>query len=145
MTVTTMNEIEFTIPGIPIPQGSSRAFVVKGQRGPRANVTAANSKTKGWRNDVALMAAQHAQSSLWEGPVEIFIWFRMPRPKSIKRRKREHPIVKPDLDKLVRSVLDSLTGIIWRDDCQVVRISTSKQYDDDGVKSGVTIKCREVF
>jgi Holliday junction resolvase RusA-like endonuclease len=33
---------------------------------------------------------------------------------------------RPDLDKLVRAVLDSLTGVCYEDDSQVIRLRASK-------------------
>jgi Holliday junction resolvase RusA-like endonuclease len=36
----------------------------------------------------------------------------------------------PDLDKLIRAILDALTGVVWRDDGQVVDIVASKVYAD---------------
>ncbi len=38
----------------------------------------------------------------------------------------------PDLDKLCRACLDSLTGIVWRDDSQVVRLEANKDYGAPG-------------
>ena len=35
----------------------------------------------------------------------------------------------PDLDKLVRAVLDALTGVCYKDDSQVVYIETEKVWD----------------
>jgi Holliday junction resolvase RusA-like endonuclease len=37
----------------------------------------------------------------------------------------------PDLDKLIRSVGDSLTGTIIRDDSRIIAISAQKRYADD--------------
>lgn len=58
-------------------------------------------------------------------PVAIEIEFGLLRPKSVKRNL---PTVPPDLDKLIRAVLDSLTGIAYQDDSQVVRIVATKVY-----------------
>ncbi len=52
---------------------------------------------------------------------------------------------RPDLDKLCRACLDSLTGIVWRDDAQVVRLEASKDYGAPGVMIWVEpIASREV-
>ena len=138
--VRQVRHIQFKVPGIPVPQGSTRAFVVKGKGGApaRAVTTAANPRTKGWRNDVAALALEHAPPALWTGPVLISMAFRFPRPASVPRHKREWPVTKPDLDKLIRAIYDALTGIVWKDDAQVVSSSESKSYDDDE-PAGVTI------
>jgi Holliday junction resolvase RusA-like endonuclease len=36
---------------------------------------------------------------------------------------------RPDLDKLVRAVLDALTGVCYLDDSQVTRIEAEKNFD----------------
>jgi Holliday junction resolvase RusA-like endonuclease len=59
-----------------------------------------------------------------------------------KPQEPQHPswhIVRPDADKLIRAVLDALTGKVWRDDCQVAELLIRKRYADDG-KEGVMIK-----
>lgn len=46
-----------------------------------------------------------------------------------------HPRGKPDIDKLARSTLDSLTGIVFDDDSRIVRLDLTKVYaspDDEG-------------
>lgn len=120
--------ISFTVQGVPIPQGSTRAFVVKG----RAVTTSANRKTMPWRQQVSGVALSVAPAEQWGGPVHIGMVFRMPRPKSIKPKKRAVPISRPDLDKLTRAILDSLTGIIWVDDAQVASLTAVKEYADHG-------------
>ena len=60
--------------------------------------------------------------------------FTMARPRTVSRPE---PSVAPDLDKLVRAVLDGLTAIAYRDDGQVVRITATKQY---GSQPGVWVQ-----
>lgn len=63
-----------------------------------------------------------------DGPVEVRINFRLPRPASAPRRVT-HPAKRPDLDKLIRAVLDGLTaGGAWRDDGQVVTLLATKRF-----------------
>jgi Holliday junction resolvase RusA-like endonuclease len=58
----------------------------------------------------------------------------MLKPRTVKR---EHPTVPPDLDKLIRAVLDGLTAIAYVDDSQVVEIYAKKIY---GLVPGVQIR-----
>ena len=60
-------------------------------------------------------------------PVHVALKCFLARPDSVPK-KRSHPSVKPDLDKLVRSCLDSLTGVGFKDDGQVVHVTASKDY-----------------
>jgi Holliday junction resolvase RusA-like endonuclease len=42
------------------------------------------------------------------------------------------PAVKPDLDNYIKTVLDALNGVAWKDDAQVIDISASKRYASAG-------------
>lgn len=86
-----------------------------------------------WRSAVAL-SAKSAGAKPHTEAVHIEMVFTMPRPKTVTRPE---PSVAPDLDKLVRAVLDGLTAIAYRDDSQVTSIVASKQY---GQAPGVWIQ-----
>jgi crossover junction endodeoxyribonuclease RusA len=115
----------FTAFGVPQPKGSTRAFIVKG----RARTTNANKATKPWESVVAHAALEAGVKQL-EGPVGITMLFCFQRPKSVSAKSRPCHTVKPDLDKLIRAVLDALTGIAYRDDSQVGSIIAGKDYTD---------------
>jgi Holliday junction resolvase RusA-like endonuclease len=112
----------FTVWGEPIPKGSTKAFVVKG----RARVTNDNPRTRNWQALITDAAIQIvADEPPLAGAVHIALHFTLPRPKSVKRR---FPTVKPDIDKLARAALDSLTGSVFVDDAQVLKLDASKDY-----------------
>lgn len=136
--------LQFVVYGKPEPQGSSKAFV----RGGRAVITSDNPKMKGWRKEVGSTARASANDYGMYGvvygkhvPVEMELRFRFMRPKSAVK-SRMYPVVTPDLDKLQRAVLDALTGILYLDDAQVVKITASKVYD--GI-DGVVVLVREML
>ncbi len=123
-------KVSFTVAGTPIPQGSIRAFMPKGWT--RPILTSDNPKLKLWRATVNI----HAQSAMRcqcqdlaekDVPVKIRVMFWFRRPKSVKASMSKTS--KPDVDKLVRSVLDSLTGVVYTDDSQVVHVEAFKGYD----------------
>jgi Holliday junction resolvase RusA-like endonuclease len=118
--------ISFVVEGNPVTQGSMK--VINGRvlhsRGEALIL---------WRTMIAL-AARKAGAFPVPNPVEMTIEFRLPRPKTVKR---DLPYVAPDLDKLIRAVLDALTGIAYVDDGQVVTINSSKVYGDPGVSVSV--------
>lgn len=131
-----MTPVLLDVVGIPQPQGSKTAFVVKGRavltEGRNASSRAA---FKSWRDGVTLAARDwqqlHGEPSADE-PVDVRITFRLPRPKSAPKR-RLWPDRKPDLDKLIRSVLDALVhGGVLTDDSRVVSIHARKVYAVDG-------------
>lgn len=128
--------IKFTVRGIPIPKGSTKAFAYKDRQGnARAAVTADNTKTKPWQQTVAAVAQQFAPAPLWTGAVEIYAVFEMPRPKSLPQRVVFH-LKRPDTDKLMRSLKDALQGVFYQDDSQVIRIIAEKRYS---ATPGVTV------
>jgi len=127
--VRTNSLISFRVHGLPVPQGSTRAFVVKG----KPVITSTAKGLSSWRRIVADVAQRFAPDEPWEGPVGIELHFGIPKPKSAPKRRRVWPDKRPDLDKLCRSVLDSLTYVIFADDSQVVDISATKDYGAPGV------------
>lgn len=132
-----MPSIEFTVTGLPVPQGSLRAILPK--RSARPVVIHARSQALAvWRASVAY-AAQRALGGLPPvavGPVALSGMFILPRPRSApqglrtakQRLQWERPWRKPDLDKLTRALLDGLTGVLFADDGQVVHLNLSKAY-----------------
>lgn len=121
--------IDFFVPGIPIPQGSKDP----------GGVRDANKHLRRWRLTVAVRALAHRQHPLWTGPVEMVLEFTFRRPQ--KPLDEDWVITKPDLDKLTRAIFDSLTDVIYDDDCRVCRTVTMKFY---GEKPGVRIKARRL-
>lgn len=85
-----------------------------------------------WRSAVALKAREVGATPA-EGAIHIEMTFTMLKPRTVTRA---HPTVAPDLDKLVRAVLDGLTAIAYRDDAQVTSIVARKSY---GERPGVAI------
>jgi Holliday junction resolvase RusA-like endonuclease len=124
-----MNEplsLEFTVYGTPIPQGSTKAFIPRGWT--RPIVTADNKKTKPWRQEIAgaaLNALGKQSAAGRDVPVRVEVRFFFPRPKSVKKLDKT---TKPDLDKLIRSALDALTGIAFEDDSQVTEVHACKLF-----------------
>jgi crossover junction endodeoxyribonuclease RusA len=130
--------LEFTVFGIAAPQGSSRAFIPKGWK--RAIITADNKKTKPWRQEIAgaAIAAMGDKTPAGKNvPVRIEVRFFFPKPQSVKALDKT---TRPDLDKLLRSLGDSLTGIVWEDDAQITEIHACKLF---GTPARMEIKISE--
>jgi Holliday junction resolvase RusA-like endonuclease len=76
-----------------------------------------------------------------EGPVEVVLWFGMPRPKShygtgrnsgkLKKSAPEHPGIKPDIDNFIKFVFDLFNDRVWEDDKLVVRTMCEKAYAEE--------------
>lgn len=135
--------LTFDVIGTPVPQGSKVAY---GRR-----IVDANAKTlKPWRATVAA-AALEAIPTDWDattGPYSVAMLFNFPRPKShygtrgvLPSRADDSHAQKPDVDKLIRAVLDALTDAgVWRDDAQVCDVLAGKRWTTDGGLLRVAVK-----
>jgi len=131
-----MEILEFSVHGVPIPQGSTRAFIPKGWT--RPIITAANSKTKPWRQEIAGVVLTEMERRGFarlgrEIPVKVSAGFTFARPQGLPKRIISKT-TKPDLDKLVRSLLDAMTGLVFEDDSQVVEMHVRKHFGVPGVR-----------
>jgi Holliday junction resolvase RusA-like endonuclease len=141
--------LAFTVYGKPQPAGSKRAFAVRkgGVATGQIAVTDANPKAKSWQREVSDVARWKMQErpdwtpfdyDLWFGPLVVAMTFYVARPKShygtgknadtLKPSAPTYPTGKPDALKLARGTEDACTGIVWRDDAQVVELTVRKLY-----------------
>jgi crossover junction endodeoxyribonuclease RusA len=150
--------LDFDVRGTPVPQGSSRAFVVQGKA---ILVTGAGKgPLAAWRHAIATEARRTVEDHPpLTGPVTVALAFRFPRPKShwlpanarrpAAELRLDAPVFvtsKPDADKLARAALDALTGVVFGDDAQVSTLSVVKRYAGlvEGPGVHVTVRSNEV-
>ena len=143
-----MNEqIHFMVFGTPIPKGSTRSFAIargtgdkRRYTGQTVNMASNSDKLRPYEARVRDAARNSgAVAFMTSGPVSVTLSFFFTRPKNHYRSgKNEHmrkpsaPIFhtgKPDLDKLVRAVLDGMTGVVFVDDSQVSSITAGKAWN----------------
>lgn len=122
------------VPGTPAPQGSLKAV----RLGAHARLICDNKRTMPWRETIrTVLRANGYGRELLDCPVFVSMTFYFPRPKSHYGKKGLRasapfaPTSKPDLDKLLRSVGDALTGVVLWDDSRIADVRASKQYADD--------------
>lgn len=135
------------VPGVPQPGGSKRGFFIKKIN--RVVITDANKKAAGWKQLVTLHASSEYKDEPYTGPLSVTITFQLLRPKGhygsgsksniLKASSPKHPTSKPDATKLVRSTEDALTGVVWKDDAQIVHQEVRKIYAE---RSGAAIVVR---
>jgi Holliday junction resolvase RusA-like endonuclease len=130
-----MKMLEFVVDGVAIPQGSKTVFNGRA-------VDANAKKLKPWRSEITLAAkraAEHAGVTFErDESVVVLIQVFFLRPKTSKRL---NPNVKPDADKLARSILDSISDAgVWADDCQVIDLRIIKGYTVDTPRTLICIK-----
>jgi Holliday junction resolvase RusA-like endonuclease len=103
--------------------------------------TSDNPKNSDWRrtvgfaaraalSDLNLIRAAEGKARIMqpiEGPVQLTVRFYLPRPKYLKARETPH-VTRPDASKLLRSLEDAMTGIVYRDDGQIVELTVWKGF-----------------
>lgn len=135
--------MQFTIDANPVPKGRPKFSKVGG-----FVKTYSPKKTVDYENIVRQTAAQAmGQTELLETPVAVYLYIRLPIPKSYTRKRSEaclkgleRPTKKPDIDNLAKSVLDGINGVIWKDDSQIVSLHVTKVYS---AQPGVDVCIRE--
>lgn len=131
--VDALCSITFSVEGTPASKGSYRAVTGRSRKTgkPVTRLIPMDKKERPWREKVrhaalAAMTDNHFTGFARGIPVELCAGFIVARPKTVRRYS---PTVKPDLDKLLRCLMDGLTdsGII-HDDAQITNITASKSY-----------------
>lgn len=134
-------DLAFTVHGTPEPAGSKKTVPMGRGPGARWGVVDANPRAKGWKTQVAQRAGEAmAGRALFQGPLELRCAFYRARPKGhmgakgLRPGAPTYPTVKPDTTKLLRAVEDAMTGVVWRDDAQVVVQIVCKLYGPERVE-----------
>ena len=124
-----MTEVTLTIPG-PLAAKARPCFAANG-----AHTAPATRKAE---RSIAWHATQQVGQRCLQGALSVSLWVGVAVPRSWSAsRKAEalagvlRPATKPDVDNLAKLVLDSLNGVIWRDDAQIVELTVSKHYTDE--------------
>lgn len=118
-----MTAVEFTVPGKPTTwaragsRGAQR-FTPKPQREAKARVAEAALEAVGPEVPYPRGVALEARLS--------FVYARPKKPTY------PSPQGRPDIDNLTKLVLDALNGVAYADDAQVIRLTATKRYGDQG-------------
>jgi Holliday junction resolvase RusA-like endonuclease len=132
--------VTFVVYGNSQPAGSKRAFALRkgGVLTGRVAVSDDNPKSKDWKQQVAYAAREAYAGPLLAGPLKVSLKFYRVRPGGHfgkrglngKGLTMPSPTTKPDVLKLARAVEDALTGVVWRDDAQIVDEQISKAWGE---------------
>lgn len=124
----------FRVDGLPVPQGWIRAFQARG----RVVYAHGSPGLAKWRKAISAQAKR----AMGDDPptmaaVKVALTFAMPRPRDHTGAHGLKPWAigaqvskRPDLDRLIRAVLDAITGTVLLDDAQVVYLVAAKVYAD---------------
>lgn len=125
-----MTSLLFRVVGEPVAKARPRASA----RGGKVRMyTPTKSAQAEWRIREVFLAT-FPEHEPWVGPVSIRATAYLPMPASIpkKRRALALPIHRPDCDNYLKTILDSLNSVAFRDDSQVVTVTCSKRYALEG-------------
>lgn len=147
--------IKFFVAGKPQTAGSKRGFPIKRANGSiGVAMSDDNPKGKDWKQSVRTEAEKHVEGlPLLTTPLTVTFHFFVHRPKGhfgsgknsevVKSTSPKYPASKPDVLKLSRCVEDALTGIIWKDDAQIVEEVLMKSYAGINDREGVLVIIQE--
>jgi Holliday junction resolvase RusA-like endonuclease len=139
MPAPTTRVCHFVVYGKAAPAGSKTAFVGKSGK---PHVRDSSKGSYEWKSKVSDKAAEvfGNKHELVTDPLEVWFTFYVPRPKGhfgtgrnadkLKDSAPTHPSSKPDVLKLARAVEDGMTGVVWRDDAQIVSEHIHKEYGE---------------
>jgi crossover junction endodeoxyribonuclease RusA len=142
--------INMFVPGVPQAKGNVRMSA-------SGHYYDTNRRLKGWLNAIQAKAIGEMSGRGWPmltTPVHVNAVFSFPRPlKHHANNRRDRPIRKdapmlhakqPDIDKVIRAVLDAMTGVVYTDDNLVSKIDAIKLWASDQDDAGVHISVFEL-
>lgn len=145
--------IEIVIDGYAQAQRAPQGVIVpplpKAMRGRHSVRMYTPAEVKTWQTTARVIAAEKMKgNNPLKGQLEVTIAIYLPVPISMSNKKTAlalagmiRPITRPDADNYCKAVLDSLNGIVWLDDAQVVSLHVYKFY---GEKPLVRVRVVEI-
>lgn len=87
-----------------------------------------------------------SRDKFFKGPLEVLLVFSFKPAASLSKKKKAHllerpfsHIKKPDLDNLIKFILDCASGILFEDDKQIISCNAMKKYGEEDC-TGLSIK-----
>lgn len=115
------------------PQGKGRPRFTK------VGTTYTPKKTADYEQLVKAAYRKHCKACRFDDDamikIEIFAYYGIPKSASAKKRaemltRKKRPIKKPDMDNVLKIIADSLNGLAYKDDTQIVEAVVHKYYGD---------------
>lgn len=100
------------------------------------------------RAHVTCTASRYAPEQLIDSAIELHVVIYRPLTSDIKRSKiqttkalsgERKPIKKPDIENLVKGIMDGCTGVLWVDDSLVTKLVAEKVFGEEE-RAEITIK-----
>lgn len=131
---------EFEVPGKIVGKGRPRLNTYSG-------CVYTPTKTKDYESLVQqYFLLKYPKFKPFEGRVQVDINAFFEVPKSAKKSEKElmlqnkiNPTKKPDIDNIVKIILDAMNGVAFKDDIQITRLNVEKTYAaDEGIQVKIT-------
>jgi Holliday junction resolvase RusA-like endonuclease len=125
------HQVQVSVFGAPVPKGRPRLSTINGHA--RAFTP---SKTRRYEDLIRLEAGRVMEGrDQLQGPLSASVEVYVAIPKSFQTKRKLaqieegqiRPTTKPDLDNYIKCI-DSLNGIVFHDDAQIVSLVSSKHY-----------------
>lgn len=155
-TTQSDRTLAFRVLGRPRPKGSARP--IKTADGRVFMEAPANAIE--WQNKVTQAALQRCETRGWKisetGAFALRVKYFFGRPKSHYGTGRNREVLKPsapaypisravgDIGKLTRAIEDALTGVVYRDDSQIVEEALAVLYAPPGAAESALILITEI-
>jgi Holliday junction resolvase RusA-like endonuclease len=150
------DQISFEVLGVPAAKGNARAFVNKATGKAVLSSFGSGAREKKLRSwDAAVREAARAicgerdAPMFVQVPLRVVLTFRLKRPSGhwgkgknagrLAPSAPQVPTTKPDSDKLARSTIDPLHGIVFDDDARIVELVVRKVYARPGDEGAVVV------
>ena len=139
-----MLQVDFTVPGPPRGKGRPR-FARRGN----FVTTYTDAATASYEDQIRFYAlrAMGGNKPLTTA-LEALISVRLPVPQAYSKKRTEaclsgleRPCRKPDLDNIIKALMDAMNEVIYDDDVQIISISATKRY---AINAGVDVLIREI-
>ena len=142
---SSMKEVEFVVYGRPKGKGRPR-FTMDGH-------AYTPQTTRMYEKEIRQAFREAGGTSFGSVPVAVEIVAYYPVPKSARKSDKQEmeaglrvPMVKPDIDNVLKAILDGIQGNdgAFHDDVQVVSVRAEKRYDRIGAPGAVVVRIRDV-
>ncbi|WP_107839518.1 RusA family crossover junction endodeoxyribonuclease [Metasolibacillus meyeri] len=123
--------IQFVIPGK--VQAQERPRFSRAGKGVRTHDAP---KSKNYKEWVSIIAMQNKPQEPLQGALRLEVDIYVMPPKKYHTKPKQaliargelRPVTKPDIENLLKGIMDGMTGIIYRDDAQIVELVARKWY-----------------
>jgi Holliday junction resolvase RusA-like endonuclease len=134
--------VEIVIDGYAQPNQSPQAHIIPplppGLRNRHHAAVYKPQEVRKWQVFAKHQATEQMKGkSPYAGALTVVVHVFLPVPVSLSKKKRHlaltgaiRPITRPDVDNFIKAIFDSLNGVCWYDDAQVVDLHAAKMYSD---------------